>query len=1221
MRVFAIALCFVLLSIAAFGQAGTGTITGTVTDPAGAVVANAAIEVTNTGTNVPYPTVTTDTGAYTVLRLPPGPYSVTVTAPGFKKSTRSGLTVDAGQTLPLDVRLEVGAASDSVTVTAEGTLLKTESGDMTHNVTLAQLDELPILGVGTANAGSNGIRNPYNSVIFLPGVSYFANFAMIVNGAPTNTAAYRIEGLDNTNHTVAFAIMQNMPNADAIQEMAIQTSNYAAEFGQAGGGLFNITMKSGTNQFHGTAFEYWVNEDLNAGIPFTYTPEGGKYRPTNRRNDWGGTFGGPFWIPKVYDGRNKTFFFYSYERYKEALGLSFNDTLPNAQYQLGNFSAISPNGGAAFNTALGIPATPIATDAAGHAVFANEIFDPLQRTTVGGVGVSTPFPNNIIPLTRFSPVAVAIQGLLPALSNANPYLSNYIGYNLEQRITAIPSIKVDHVLSAKSKLAFYFHHTDTQAQFTTPNGNADGLPDLLTGARGSIPIGGPTYRLNYDYTVTPTLLAHFGVGYSMIYFYDFGPWTFGGKTVDCQAMLKLQGCEGVYNFPTIIAGNVTGPTQLGGMQQLGNALAHTATHTERPSANANATWVRGNHTFKTGFETWFQAQITAPPTGVGLTFATTSGALGTGSVTSTGSGATGVPAALSTGSQTAGFPYANFLLGDVTAATQYAPVDARMFKTQWALFLQDSWKVTRKLTVDYGLRWDYATAARESHGRSADLSLTTPNPAAGGRLGAAIFEATCNCSFVKNYPYAIGPRLGIAYALNDKTVLRGGWGLAYGFAPDINIQNTAQLTNNATGVTAFNPLNVTGTVPQPSWPNFDVGQTPLPGSITSGFLAYLDPNASRPPRQNQWSIGLQREITHNFVLEAAYVGNRGVWWTGPYGYLNQVAPSVFSAYGLNPYTNPADNILIGSALSSASVVTKVGSILPYAGYSTGNTLLNALRPYPQFSTILTTNSSTGNTWYDSLQVKGTKRTSHGLAVNGTFTWSRSFVTIRPNLFVPSVKSLQPTDQPFLFNANILYTTQKWFTNRALNTVVADWAVGAFVQYGSGLPLTPPAATNTNFIGGSEQFRDPSQPLYIKDLNCGCINPYSDVVLNKNAWINPANGTFGPATGTLYSDFRQARRPQENFNIGRTFRFKERYSLAIRAEFTNVLNRTQIGNPGTTAPASLPTKNAAGQYSGGFGVINLTLAGPNTQPAQTLNAVVGQLYTLPRSGTLIARFTF
>jgi hypothetical protein len=552
-----------------------------------------------------------------------------------------------------------------------------------------------------------------------------------------------------------------------------------------------------------------------------------------------------------------------------------------------------------------------------------------------------------------------------------------------------------------------------------------------------------------------------------------------------------------------------------------------------------------------------------------------------------------------------------------------------MFKTQWALFVQDSWKITRKLTVDYGLRWDYATAAQESHGRSANLSLTTPNPAAGGRLGAAIFESTCNCTFVKNYPWAIGPRLGVAYAINDKTVFRGGWGIAYGFPNDINIQNTANLTNAAVGVSAFNVLNVPGTIPQPAWPNFDVGQTPLAGQITSGFLAYLDPNASRPPRQNQWSVGLQREITHNFVLEASYVGNRGVWWSlpgatgqpGPYSYLNQVAPSAFAKYGLNPYSNAADNILIGSALSSPTVVAKVGSILPYAGYSTGNTLLNALRPYPQFSTIVTQNSPTGNTWYDSLQVKGTKRTSHGLQVNGTFTWSRAFQSVRPILFVDSVKSLQTTDQPFLFNANILYTTQKWFTNRAMNTAIADWAVGAFVQYGSGLPLTPPAATNTNFLGGSEQFRVAGQPLFVKDLNCGCINPYSDVVLNPLAWANPVNGTFGPATGTLYGDFRQARRPQENFNIGRTFRFKERYSFAIRAEFVNILNRTQIGNPSTTAPQSAPTKNPAGQYNGGFGVVNLTLSGPNTQPSQTLNAVVGQLYTLPRSGTLIARFTF
>jgi len=701
MRVLKLAAICGLFSACLFGQAGTGTITGVITDPAGAAIPSAPIEVKNVETNVPYPTVSTETGAYTVPRLPPGSYTVTASAAGFKKLIRAGITVAAGQTLPLDLALEVGSNSESVTVTAEATLLKTESGDVAHNVTLEQLDDLPILGVGTANAGSNGIRNPYNSAVFVPGVNYFANFAMIVNGAPTNTAAYRVEGLDNTNHTVAFAIMQNMPNADAIQEMAIQTSNYAAEFGQAGGGLFNITMKSGTNQYHGTAFEYFVNEDLNAAVPFSFTPEGGKFRPRNRRNDWGGTIGGPVRIPKIYNGSNKTFFFFSYEYYKEGQGLTFTDTLPNARYQAGDFSAISPNGGANFNKTLGVPSTAIATDAAGNPVFANEIYDPKTRTPgPGGVLVATPFANNIIPTSRISPFALAVQKVLPALSNGGLY-NNYNGYNLGERTTDIPSIKVDQVLGSKQKLAFYYHHTNTAAQFTTPNGNADGLPDLITGARGSIPIGGPTYRLNYDYSLTPTILAHLGVGYSMIYFFDSGPYTYKGNKVDCLAMLQLQGCEASYNFPTIIAGNVTSPVLLGGMQQLGNALLHTSTHTERPSFNGNVTWVRGNHTYKTGMEAWFQANITAPPSGVGLNFGTLS-ATSSGSVTN--SGATGFPSALVTGAYTTGFPYANFLLGDVTSATQFAPVDARMFKQQWAIFAQDSWKVTRRLTLDYGLR-------------------------------------------------------------------------------------------------------------------------------------------------------------------------------------------------------------------------------------------------------------------------------------------------------------------------------------------------------------------------------------------------------------------------------------------------------------------------------------------------------------------------------------
>ena len=176
----------------------------------------------------------------------------------------------------------------------------------------------------------------------IPGVVYSPNFVMIVNGAPSNTAAYRVEGMDNTNHTVNYALQENQPSADAIQEMAIQTSNFAPEFGQAGGGLFNITMKSGTNQYHGSGYEYFVNEDLNAAVPFSNDGSGHKVRPRNRRNDFGGTIGGPVWIPKIYDGHNKTFFFFSIEEFRESSGLPFPDTLPTAAYQAGNFASRSP---------------------------------------------------------------------------------------------------------------------------------------------------------------------------------------------------------------------------------------------------------------------------------------------------------------------------------------------------------------------------------------------------------------------------------------------------------------------------------------------------------------------------------------------------------------------------------------------------------------------------------------------------------------------------------------------------------------------------------------------------------------------------------------------------------------------------------------------------------------------------------------------------------------
>src|SRR5262245_6067734 len=1151
-------ILFLLIPVAAFPQAANGRITGTVIDASGAVLPGVTVEVTNTATGVVFSTVSTESGVYSAPNLPPGAYSISASLPGFKKYDRSGVSLAAAQTLRLDVSLEVGATTESITITEEGTLLKSETGDIAHNITVSQLVDLPLLGIGNANAGSSGVRNPYNTAVTVPGVNYVANFTMVVNGAPTNTAGYRLEGLDNTNHTVSFALQENQPSADAIQEVAVQTSNYAPEFGQAGGGLFNITMKSGTSEYHGSGYEYLVNEALNAGYPFTSDGNGSLVRPQNRRHNFGGTIGGP--VKPLTKGSMKTFFFFSLERFKESSLLSFNATVPTLDYRKGDFSAISPNGGANFNSLNGyIPSGAIGVDARinpatqqGRPIYANEIYDPTTRAIdpISGSLYADPFPGNIIPQDRITPFAKAVMGLIPLPTNNN-LINNYTGSNISNRVTGIPSIKIDHSINDKNKFSFYWSTTGTESQYSSPNGNADGLPELITQARGTF-IDSVTWRLNYDRVMSKNLLLHLGAGYSRIRFLDDSPLTHNGKTFDC-ATINLVGCQVAYNFPTFntTVGRANGlaapapetgaTTGLGGMQQMGNALLHTRTNTERPAYNANMTWIHGNHNYKWGGEVWFQGNITAPPSGVSLTFA------------SNGTAQPFIPAA-GLGNQFMGFQFASFLLGAASSVTQQAPTGTRMGKSQWAFYWQDSWKASRKLTLDYGLRWDYASVPREQYGRSANLGLTTPNPAIGGFPGAPIFQAKCNCDFADAYPWAFGPRLGVAYQLTPKTVLRGGWGFAYGFAPDINVTTGASLPNTPSGINNFAYVNAPGAVPQPVWPNFDPGQTPLPGQIV-GFtgLSLIDRNAARPPRQNQFSFGIQREITRDFVIDASYVGNRGVWWntgggvgTGPLGLLNQVSPQRFAQFGLDPFNNPNDNQLVGLALNNSQVSSKLVAAgypadwVPYAGYPRTNKLIDALRPFPQYSTITVANSPTGNTWYDSLQVKGTKRMSKGVQVNATYTFSKALVATSQNIFAGTrSQSIQSTDQPHVLQMSVVYQTEKHFGNGILSWVTRDWQIGAFMKYASGLPLTPPGATTINNLpGGSEMVRT-GEPLYLKDLNCHCFDPTHQQVLNPAAWANPANGTYGPGpfavggTSLLYSDFRGQRRPSESFNIMRS----------------------------------------------------------------------------------------
>jgi Carboxypeptidase regulatory-like domain len=1243
MRSLCLRLCVFIVAVAslALGQIGNGTITGTVTDPANAVVPNAAVEAKNLETGVVTPTVSTSGGVYTIPELPIGTYSITAKVQGFKTYTHTNLALAALQTMKEDIALQVGQATDTVTVSAEASMLKTESGEMSHNITLSQLDDLPLLGVGTANSGTSGVRNPYNTLQILPGISGYASSGQFtLNGlGGTTTETMRVEGQDSTSRLFGTYDYTQMgqPSADSIQEIAYQTSNYSAEFGQAGSVVINMTMKSGTNLYHGTGFDYFVNEDLNAGDPFTINPSGvGLVRPRNRRNDFGGTLGGPVRIPKLYNGKNKTFFFFNYEEFLENTGYAFNDTVPTADYLNGNFSHISPNGDCSLCSTYGIPTAAITKDPAGNSVFANEIFDPRSRLPNG---TAVPFSNNTISPSLFNSTSIALMKLFPAAQNNN-LIGNYNGAITGNRYTAIPSIKVDEVLSSKDRLSFFWSRINTESQISAPLGNADGLPTMIGGYRGTFI---PTYttRLNYDRTITPTLLLHLGAGYYHTLFTDRAPFL----SFD-PVSLGLTGFLIHRQFPSF-----TGMSSLalGGMQNVGTSgQGQTLNYEEKPSFTANATWIRGNHTIKGGAEVYLEGVINGTFAGVTMYG---------------GTGPTAEPFTPTTAlnGQSMGFGFASFLLGDyggtipftttITSTNQTPQLNYKQGNQEWGLFLQDTWKVTRKLTVDYGLRWDFATTYKEQYGRLGRFDPTVPNADAGGNLGGTIYANTCNCPFYqKPYPYAIGPRLGVAYAINDKTVFRAGFGINYQFIANpggatVTLNGTYPLT----GINPYANISSPGSILTPVWPNTNPSRYPAlsatGGPTLTGTPALEDKNELRPPRVTQWSVGIQRQITNSLEMEAAYVANRGVWLSGgPLGYFSQISPATYASIGLYPYPgtgpsgynfaipgnpctpgNDCARALLAMPLNSAPVVAqltsvgKLGLATPYPGFP-GTTLTSALYPFPQFGNLNPSNSPTGDSLYNSLQVKLTKRLSRGLQAGGAYTWAKGLTRPAPQDFFNPNGSRWTLQQipPQTLTFNVTYTVPRFsFIPKYANVVVRDWQVSWSANYQSGAFLAPPVNNTTAEFLTSEDVRNPGVPLYtvsnINDIHS--YNPETQQVLNPKAWSACPVNTVCGSTSMLYSDFRGLRAPRESANIGRHFRIKEKYDFYIRAEFVNIFNRTILPNPSTASPQTAPAANGAGAFTGGFGVINVYQT-PGSYPAAANPA-----YAVGRTGTLVARFQF
>ena len=508
------------------------------------------------------------------------------------------------------------------------------------------------------------------------------------------------------------------------------------------------------------------------------------------------------------------------------------------------------------------------------------------------------------------------------------------------------------------------------------------------------------------------------------------------------------------------------------------------------------------------------------------------------------------------------------------------------------------------------------------------FSPSVPNPAAGGLLGATIYEGhgagRCNCQFTNIYPYAIGPRIGGAYQINSKTVLRAGWGVSYtplnafGYLGYSSALGTGWNTLNFAGNNSWDPAFLLKNGMQYNYSDlysvsFDAGIRPQAGQINNP-PNLIDPNSGRPGRVRQLNISLQREVTSNLVVEAAYVASRGAWLTNnALVTFNAVTPERLASFGLN-INNAADRTLLRSTITSPAVVAR-GFKLPYAGFPTGQTLDQALRPFPQFGSLGPSGAPLGNSWYDSLQIKVTKRFSRGLDLTSAFTWQKELDMNNVNDVFnrPNQKNIAAASQPFQFVTAYNYELPKITSNKLLRAAVGGWSFAGVLRYSSGTPIAVPASNNSlsGLLQQSTRMnRVAGQPLFlVSNLNCRCFDPGRTFVLNPKAWSDPADGQWG-TSAAFYGDYRNRRQPDEQMSIGRIFRFRERMSLQIRAEFFNVFNRTVFPAITGNNPATTPTVNANGLLTGGFGFYNTSTAG---------NVQTGGIIPTSRNGQLVARF--
>ncbi|MDX2154122.1 MAG: TonB-dependent receptor [Bryobacteraceae bacterium] len=1086
-------VCLAFLG-AANAQTVLGTITGRVLDPTEAAIANAAVTATNTGTRVVYKTTSNEAGIYVLPQLPVGLYEITVEMAGFRRYVRKNIELNVAQTLTVDTRLEVGQVEQAVEVTDQLGTLQTATSDLGTTIQRNKLMDLPLF------VGGN-VRNLEQFIFLAPGVTGDTGNTQI-SGSPSRAKEVLIDGVASTGIESGGVIAGNgRPSVETIGEFKLVRANFNAEYGRTGGGVQIFTTRSGTNQLHGAAFNYLRNDKLDArGM---IQPR----RQVNRQNEFGATLGGPIYIPMLYDGRNKTFFYFVYSGYRFRQGSpnTFQSVIP-LDFRQGDFSRAAP------------------------------IYDPrTNRSTPNGI-VRDQFPNNRIPLDRFSSVSRNILPLLPTPNNNNLF-NNFVSEGRGQANSNQYNIKLDHNLSDRNRLSGYYYNDEHEARDpilvpgpTTPNRSTTSRNNWA--------------RITHDFVVSPTKLNHLLLGYT--------------RTAVTIASYTLN-----QDWPTQIGltGVNTGPDNVfpciefiaSGFSRLGdqNCNSRVLQTNNAFQVGDSFSWVRGSHNIKFGFDyRWMETNGIDPWRTMGwFQF----NALETAQ-----------PGVNNTGNA-----IASFLLGNVNRGQlqvfSYFPRNRYQY---YAGYAQDDWKATRKLTINYGLRYDVFIPRYERRDNLSTFDLNLPNPAAGNRPGAMIFlgegEGRSGLQRLADIDWkSFGPRLGIAYQLTEKTVLRSGYGIYY-----------AQ--GNANAGLRDSLQSSVGFVAQPVFQSQDNGVTPgfnWDGGFPQNFARppFINPAAGngadvrmmlrsdgRPPYFQNWSFTIEREIAPRVNVEATYLGTKGTRIGNGLVHWNELDPQYLRLGSL--LTRPFD--------SPEAVAAGIRS--PYPGFR--GSVAQALRPYPHMQAVWNRSNPAGSSTYHALQTQVSARSFKGLDVQMAYTWAKTIsdadilagggpagqTTYNRRL----EKAIATTDVPHIFALSYSYELpfgkgKRWLSNGVASQVLGGWVFTGIHQYSVGTPIIL-SANNTTGLFNSVLRPNvvAGQPRRLEDDNF-------DYTVDR--WINPAAftppGSFQLGTAARsYTDLRNPNFYNENFGLLKRVTFAERVTATFRAEFFNAFNRTVFGAP-------------------------------------------------------------